>query len=86
MRNEMIMPMSLVARTKLFIQSVGEGLSQIYSAVMEESVSVTQSWKILHASTALVVTAFFPMSLLLRILAVGWMIYTFQECRKCGLK
>lgn len=86
MKNEMTMPMSLSARIRQHIQSVGEGLSQLYSAIMEEPVSVSQSWKIMHASVALVVTAFFPLSLPLRMLSVVWMLYALLDCKRSGLK
>ncbi len=86
MKNEMTMPMSLSARFREYIQSVGEGLSELYSAIMEEPISVSQSWKIMHASVALVVTAFFPLSLPFRLLSVVWMLYTLFDCKRSGLK
>lgn len=86
MKNEMTMPMSLSARIRQYIQSVGLGLSQLYSAIMEEPISVAQSWKIMHASVALVITAFFPMSLPFRLLSVVWMLYTLLDCKRSGLK
>lgn len=86
MRNEMLLPLSLGARMRNYIQSAGEGLSQMYSLLMEEPVSVAQSWCILHASLAVVCTVFLPLPLSLRILSTVWMLRALCACRQSGLK
>lgn len=81
MKKEMTLTVTLADRVRMAVQFLGEYLSQVYSWVMEEPVSVSQSWKILNASAALVVTAFFPLSIPVRLLSLCWFIHGLLICR-----
>lgn len=82
MKKEMTLNVTFADKIRMAIESAGEYLSEVYSFVMGEAVSVSQSWKILNASTALVVTAFFPLSIPMRLLSLCWFIHALLLCKK----
>lgn len=86
MKKELSVELSFANRVKIAVSQMGEGLSNLYSAVMEEHFSVSQSWKILNASLALVSLVFLPFSLLPRLAMLGWFLYALRECKRAGLK
>lgn len=86
MKKEITTAMSFGMKVKLYVQSVGEGLANIYSQLLEERVSVMQSWKILHASVAFCFAVFSWCSVLVHLLLLAWFLFTLWDCKRAGIK
>ena len=86
MKKELSVSMSLGVKARMFVQSVGESLAGVYSTLLEENVSVSQAWKILHATVAFTFAVFCWCNVLLHLLLVAWFVFTIWDCKRAGLK
>ena len=86
MKKELSVSMTLGMKVKNFIQDTGDSLATIYSALMEESITRNQAWKILHASVAFTFAVFAWCGLFVHFLLVAWFLFTLWDCKRAGLK
>lgn len=86
MKKEIIVSESWIIRVLVAVSSVGQNLAALYSYLLEESISVSQAWKIMHASVALVFLVFTSTSVEMRFAMLGWFLFTLWDCKKAGLK
>lgn len=86
MKKELSVSMNMGMKVREFIQDTGEGLAAVYSSLLEEKVSVTQAWKIMHASVAGTFAVFGWCSAWVHVLLVAWFLFTLWDCKKAGLK
>lgn len=64
-----------------------EMLASLFSQIMEEPVSVRQSWCILHVAVVLLLLVFTSgLPVLLHFAMCGWLLYALWECKRAGLR
>ena len=69
-----------------FWKSVGKGISEIFSAVMDEEISPKQSLLIIQSIVSGLVTVFaVGMPLWFTVLSLGWFGLSLLMCKRAGL-
>lgn len=86
MKKELSVSMTVGMKVRVFVQNVGISLANVYSALLEERISVLQAWKIFHASVAFVFAVFTVCSVFIHFVLVTWFLFTIWDCKRAGLK